>query len=98
MARTAGKVDQKAKRTQDHDTIQQWTEERGGRPSVVEDTEILRIDFDDSDGSRDEELQAISWEGFFEVFDDRDLEFLYQDRTEDGKLSRFNKFAKHGSE
>jgi hypothetical protein len=98
MARTARKqkVEHQARRTQDHDTIRRWAEERGGRPSVVEDTEILRIDFNDPDGSRDEELKATSWGEFFRVFDDRELEFLHQDRTEDGKLSRFNKFVRHG--
>jgi hypothetical protein len=39
---------------------------------------------DDPDGSADEELQAISWDEFFRVFDDRELEFLHRDRTEDG--------------
>jgi hypothetical protein len=99
MARTARKqkADQKAKWTQDHNTIQEWVEERGERPAVVEDTEILRIDFNGPDGSRNEELQAISWEEYFRVFDDRDFEFLHQDRTDDDKLSRFNKFVKHGS-
>ena len=55
---------------------------------------ILRIDF----GKPEEGLKKISWEDFFKVFDERKLAFLYQDKTADGKMSRFNKFvARDGS-
>jgi hypothetical protein len=101
MAETAtreAKADHKAKRTRDHETIRRWAEARGGRSAVVEDTQILRIDFDDPDGSRDAKLKPVSWDEFFRVFDDRGLEFLYQDKTADGKVSRFFKFVRSGSE
>jgi hypothetical protein len=101
MAQTAKKQsrkDHEAKRTDDHDTIRRWAEERDGSPAVVEGTEILRFDFDDPDGSEDEALQQVSWEEFFEVFNERSLEFLYQEYTREGNLSRFNKFVKQGSE
>jgi hypothetical protein len=51
-------------------------EARGGHPAVAECTEILRIDFDDPDGTQDEKLRRISWEEFFRIFDSRELEFL----------------------
>jgi hypothetical protein len=86
-------VDYEAKRTRDHETIRRWVEERGGRPAMVEGTQILRIDFDDPDGSRDEKLVPVSWDEFFRVFDERGLEFLYQEHTHDGPISRFNKFV-----
>lgn len=76
----------------DHESIRSWVEERGGTPAKVEGTEpggILRIDF----GEPDENLQPIEWEEFFDIFEDRKLAFLHQDRTEDGKISRFNKFV-----
>jgi hypothetical protein len=85
-------ADYEAKRTRDHDTIRQWAEKRGGRPTMVEGTRILRIDFDDPDGDRDEKLVPVSWDEFFRVFDERGLEFLYQEQTQDGHISRFNKF------
>jgi hypothetical protein len=85
-------------RTRDHETIRRWAEERGGHPAFVEDTQILRIDFDDPDGSRDEHLRRVPWEEFFRIFDDRDLEFLYQEHTHDGKISRFNKFVYAGGD
>jgi hypothetical protein len=64
----------------------------------VDGTQILRIDFDDPDGSRDEHLRRVAWEEFFRIFDDRDLEFLYQEQTRDGKISRFNKFVYAGGD
>lgn len=81
--------------TTDHDTIRKWIEDRGGVPTVVKGTEddegegILRIDF----AERDEKLEEISWDEFFDTFEDRGLAFLYQDETKDGKECRFFKFV-----
>ena len=50
---------------------------------------ILRIDFGEPEAS----LETISWDDFFATFDENDLAFLYQDRTSDGKTSRFFKFV-----
>ncbi|WP_299359493.1 hypothetical protein [uncultured Paracoccus sp.] len=82
--------------TTDHFTIRRWCEERGGTPTVVKDTQgedgdgILRIDF----AEPDESLTEISWEDFFQTFEDRGLAFLYQNETKDGEQSRFFKFVK----
>jgi hypothetical protein len=65
---------------------------------MVEGTNILRIDFDDPDGSVNEKLRPVPWEDWFRVFDDRGLEFLYQERTRDGKISRFNRLVFAGTE
>jgi hypothetical protein len=43
-------------------------------------------------------LRPVSRDEFFRVFDARGLEFLYQERTHDGEISRFNKFVKAGSD
>lgn len=81
--------------TTDHDVIRQWIEQRGGVPTVVKGTQddegegILRIDFAEPDDA----LEEISWDEFFETFEDRGLAFLYQDETKDGKESRFFKFV-----
>lgn len=81
------------KRTSDPQTIRRWTEERQGRPARVAETAdgggILRIDFQEPD----EGLEEISWEKFFGIFKDRSLDFLYQERTDDGHISRFHKFV-----
>jgi len=43
--------------------------------------------------ARRKALEEISWEEFFEKFDESHLQFLYQDKTKDGKISRFHKFV-----
>lgn len=92
----SGKRGGSAERTIDHEVIRAWVEGRNGRPSVVKrshDTEqgggILRIDFNEPE----ESLEEVPWDEFFEVFEDRKLAFLHQDRTADGKVSRFFKFV-----
>ena len=86
-----------SKPTTDHDEIRRWVEERGGVPSRVKDTGdgddpgILRIDFKDEPGGDDDAgLEEISWEEFFEAFDENELAFLHQPEGE----SRFNKFVR----
>ncbi|MBS3647542.1 hypothetical protein KEU06_02735 [Pseudaminobacter sp. 19-2017] len=81
-----------AMKTTDHDEIRKWAEKRGGRPAVVRtkgEGGILRFDF----GDKDEALEEIDWDEFFRIFDENHLAFLHQDKTEDGKTSRFNKFV-----
>jgi hypothetical protein len=86
-----------ARSTTNHDEIRRWIEERQGRPARVKDSGqggILRVDF----RKPDESLSELSWDEFFQIFDDNDLAFLHQDKTSDGKTSRFNKFVDKGSE
>jgi len=89
----------KAQVTTDHDTIRQWAEHRGARPATVKRTErggeagVLRLDFDKPEAA----LEEISWDEFFEKFDESDLAFLHQDKTADGKVSRFHKFVSRDS-
>jgi hypothetical protein len=85
--------------TTNHQVIKEWAEEREGRPATVRATEedghagILRIDF----GPPEDQLEEIEWDEFFRKFDESDLAFLYQDRTKDGKLSRFHKFVRRSA-
>ena len=85
-----------AQQTTDHAAIRKWADERGGRPATVKATEedghagILRIDFDPPD----EGLERIGWDDFFDKLDEAGIAFLHQDRTKDGKLSRFHKFVR----
>lgn len=75
--------------------IRKWAEERGGKPARVIGTDerdeggVLRIDFPGYTGKG--RLEEISWEDWYQTFRDRELEFLYQDKTVDGKESRFFK-------
>ena len=81
--------------TTDHEEIRQWVEERGGHPARVKGTEkgkssgLLRIDYPGYSG--DDRLEEISWDEFFEGFEENKLAFLYQEKTSDGELSRFSK-------
>jgi hypothetical protein len=85
-----------AQTTTNHDEIRRWIEKRGGKPSKVKGTEdrdgegILRVDFADPD----DKLEPIEWDEFFETFEDRKLAFLHQDKTAEGKESRFFKFVR----
>ena len=56
-----------------------------------EDVGLVRIDFaeDDEDASLDE----ISWDEFFEKFEEKQLAFLYQDQKANGEPSTFNKLV-----
>ena len=78
--------------TTDHNKIREWAEARGGHPAKVDTGGkggILRIDF----GEPEENLEEINWDEFFQIFDENELAFLYQDKTADGGESRFNKFV-----
>lgn len=88
--------------TTDHDIIQKWAEQRGGKPATVTGTEgavsepsILRIDFPGY--GEDEKLQHISWDDFFEKFEEKELAFVYQEETVGGEKSRFHKFVRRDS-
>lgn len=78
--------------TTNHDVIRKWIEQRKGRPAAVRtkgNGGLLRIDF----GEKDEDLEEIDWDEFFEIFESSRLAFLHQEKTKDGMTSRFNKFV-----
>jgi hypothetical protein len=85
--------------TTDHEFIRQWAEERGGKPAAVkrtrepgDQTGIVRIDFPGYSGG--ESLEEISWDEFFQKFDDANLAFVYQEETAEGEKSNFNKLVR----
>lgn len=86
-----------SKTTHNHDDIRKWAEARGGKPTHVkgtggkDDPGILRIDFPGYSGEG--KLEPISWEEFFEKFDEQNLALVYQEKTADGKQSNFNKLV-----
>ena len=79
----------------DHEEIRQWAEERGGKPACVRgtgnkgDIGMLRLDFPGYSGA--DSLQPISWDDWFEKFDERNLALIVQDKTARGQKSNFNK-------
>lgn len=81
--------------TRDHEQIRRWVEERNGKPSTVKSTHsgddagLIRLDFPGYSGG--DSLEEISWEEWFQKFDDSDLVLLYQETLADGGKSNFNK-------
>lgn len=81
-----------AKTTTNHDEIKRWVEARDGHPACIRtgaEGGLLRIDF----GEKEEDLEPISWDEFFKIFDENHLNFLYQEEAKSGRKSRFNKFV-----
>lgn len=79
--------------TTDPEIIRKWMEDRGGKPAKVKGTEaggtaLLRIQFDE----KQDKLEPMTWEEFFDQFEKNDLAFLYQEETKEGEQSRFFKF------
>lgn len=81
----------------DREEIRQWAEERGAHPACVRgtgnkgDIGLLRLDFPGYTG--EDKLEEISWDEFFEKFEERDLALLVQDKTARGQKSNFNKLV-----
>ena len=75
-----------SKKTTDHQEIKRWVEAHDGVPTIIEDTEsgegegVLRIHFPKA--SSDDQFKEISWDNFFEIFDKKQLAFLYQDEPD----------------
>jgi hypothetical protein len=86
-----------SKTTTEHDTIRRWAEERGGTPASVRGTEdgdeagVLRIDF--PGGAGEDALEHISWDEWFQKFDEKNLCFLYQEEKASGEGSTFFKLV-----
>lgn len=83
-----------AKKTHDHEFIRYWAEDRGGVPAVVRTPEdysgtILRIDF----GDLTEDVDEITWDQFFDIFESDALDFVYQEEEEDEEDSLVFKFV-----
>ncbi|MET0391160.1 MAG: hypothetical protein ABW321_34630 [Polyangiales bacterium] len=86
-----------SKVTTDHQEIRRWVEMRGGHPAAAKSADkpqrpaVLRIDFPGF--TEAEHLVEVPWDEWFATFEARELAFLYQDRTADGRESRLNKLV-----
>jgi hypothetical protein len=82
--------------TTDHDEIRRWVEEHGGKPAIVRgtrdgDSGVLRIDF--PGGAGEDQLEPVSWDEWFRIFDRNDLALLYQESRAGGEDSTFFKLV-----
>jgi hypothetical protein len=87
----------------DHEEIRRWAEERGAKPACVKgtgdkgDVGMIRLDFPGYSG--EQSLQEISWDEWFESFDENELALIVQERTAAGEKSNFNKLiSRSGSD
>lgn len=93
MARTAAS----AKPLTDHNEIRRWAEERNAKPACVrrtgggDDIGMIRLDFPGYSG--DESLEEVSWDEWFDKFDESNLALLVQETTARGQQSNFNKLV-----
>jgi hypothetical protein len=81
----------------DHNEIRRWAEDRGAHPASVrgtgssDDIGMIRLDFPGYSGEG--KLEEISWDEWFEKFDESGLALLVQDETARGQRSNFNKLV-----
>lgn len=84
----------------DHEEIRRWAEERGGVPACVRgtgsrgDTGMIRLDFPTGP---EPSLQQISWDEWFNQFEENRLALVFQEKTASGQPSRFNKIVSRES-
>jgi hypothetical protein len=82
--------------THDHDVIVAWAEARDAMPATVPGTEhdgrlgVLRFDIPGYGGSRG--VEHVTWEQWFETFDERQLVMIFQEHMESGRQSNFFHF------
>jgi hypothetical protein len=85
------------RKTTDHDEIRRWVEAHGGTPARVrgtgggDDPGVLRVDL--PGGTGEDELEHISWDEWFQKFDENNLAFLYQEEKASGDDSTFFKLV-----
>lgn len=93
MARTS----RSARPLTDHEEIRRWAEERGAHPACVRrtggdgDVGMIRLDFPGYSG--EQSLEEISWDEWFQKFDESKLALMVQDETARGERRNFNKLV-----
>src|SRR5215469_716944 len=81
----------------DHKKIQRWAEERDAAPACVRNTRrrgdigMIRLDFPGYSGAGS--LEEVSWDEWFQKFEDSNLALIVQNQTGRGEKSNFNKIV-----
>lgn len=86
-----------------HEEIREWAEVRGAVPTCVRgtgsrgrgDTGMIRLEFPRF--GEEPKLQPISWDRWFEKFDDSGLALMVQEERAIGDRSNFNKLVKRAT-
>ncbi len=85
----------------DHGDIQRWAEARGARPVSVRgtgsarDIGIIRLDLPGYVG--EEKLRPVSWDQWFDKFEETNLALVVEETTTRGQQSNFNKLISRES-
>ncbi len=80
--------------TRNHEVITRWADQRDAVPVTVPGSEhdghlgVLRFDFERG-ADKEDRLEEVSWDEWFEAFDERDLVFIYQEHLSNGDDSNF---------
>jgi hypothetical protein len=90
--------------TTNHDEIRQWSERVGARPAVIDHADAggdkvgLRLDFPGRDDEAElpdgVEKGTISWEDFFERFEEQQLEFIFEEEPNEEDKTQWYRFGK----
>jgi hypothetical protein len=97
MARPTTSGSKRSQEMTDHEEIRQWAEARGGFPARVkgtggeDDVGMIRIDFPGYSGEGS--LERLSWEEWFEKFEERELALVVENQPPEGDKARFNKLV-----
>jgi hypothetical protein len=76
--------------TRNWEVIHRWAEARGATPATSpggdpDEPRVLRFDFP----GYDKKLQEVTWDAWRKTFEERQLVFVFQETTSDGKQSNF---------
>jgi hypothetical protein len=86
-----------ARQLTNHDEIRRWAQERNAKPACVRrtgegnDIGMIRLDFPGYSGEGS--LEEVSWNDWFQKFDESNLALLVQEQTAPGQKSNFNKLV-----
>jgi hypothetical protein len=81
-----------AETTTDHAKIKKWAEKHGGKPAAVDSTHskgdvgIIRLMFPKAQQSEHGSLVEISWDEFFEQFEESGLALIYDENSNFNKI------------
>jgi len=80
--------------TRSREVVEDWARRRNAEPAAATFGDdgrprVLRFDFQGGPDRGGSELKRVSWDDWWQVFEDRDLAFVYQEKTSDGNESNF---------
>jgi hypothetical protein len=80
--------------TRSRDVVEDWARRRNAEPAAATRGDdgrprVLRFDFQGGPDKGGRELEHISWDEWWQTFEERDLAFVYQEKKSDGNDSNF---------